>query len=83
MKLLVLSRKTAEAICIGDEVEVTILSVEGDQVKLGISAPRTVDVHRKEVHEAIQKENKTAAKPVSLEVLQAFIEHSKKQMPDS
>ncbi|WP_078392225.1 carbon storage regulator CsrA [Shouchella patagoniensis] len=81
--MLVLSRKTTETICIGDEVEVTILSVEGDQVKLGISAPRTVDVHRKEVYEAIQKENKTAAKPVSLEVLQAFIEHSTNQKPGS
>ncbi|WP_025116722.1 carbon storage regulator CsrA [Lysinibacillus fusiformis] len=58
--MLVLSRKKNESIMIGDHVEVKILSVEGDQVKLGIVAPKTVTVHRSEVFEAIQQQNKEA-----------------------
>ncbi|MBD8519597.1 MULTISPECIES: carbon storage regulator CsrA [Lysinibacillus] len=58
--MLVLSRKKNESIMIGDHVEVKILSVEGDQVKLGIVAPKTVTVHRAEVFEAIQQQNKEA-----------------------
>ncbi|ODV54840.1 MULTISPECIES: carbon storage regulator CsrA [Lysinibacillus] len=58
--MLVLSRKKNESIMIGDHVEVKILSVEGDQVKLGIVAPKTVKVHRAEVFEAIQQQNKEA-----------------------
>ncbi len=59
--MLVLSRKLTETIKIGDEIEVSILAVEGDQVKLGIQAPKSVDVHRGEVYEAIQSENSIAA----------------------
>ena len=55
--MLVLSRKKDESIMIGDHIEVKILSVEGDQVKLGIVAPKTVKVHRSEVFEAIQEQN--------------------------
>ena len=58
--MLVLSRKKSESIMIGDHVEVKILSVEGDQVKLGIVAPKSVKVHRSEVFEAIQQQNKEA-----------------------
>ena len=58
--MLVLSRKKSESIMIGDHVEVKILSVEGDQVKLGIVAPKSVKVHRSEVFEAIQQQNKAA-----------------------
>ncbi|KGR76500.1 carbon storage regulator CsrA [Ureibacillus sinduriensis] len=58
--MLVLSRKKNESIMIGDHIEVKILSVEGDQVKLGIVAPKTVKVHRSEVFEAIQEQNKEA-----------------------
>jgi carbon storage regulator len=49
---------------IGDSVEVKIVDVKGDQVKLGISAPKDIQVHRKEVYEAIQKENIDASKSV-------------------
>ena len=58
--MLVLSRKKAESIMIGDHVEVKILAIEGDQVKLGIVAPKSVKVHRSEVFEAIQQQNKEA-----------------------
>lgn len=58
--MLVLTRKCNEVIRIGDNIEVSIVSIEGDQVKLGISAPDSVDIHRMEVFEAIQKQNSEA-----------------------
>lgn len=58
--MLVLSRKTGESIMIGDQIEVKVLAVEGDQVKLGIVAPKSVKVHRTEVFEAIQEQNREA-----------------------
>lgn len=58
--MLVLSRKKTESIMIGDHIEVKILAVEGDQVKLGIVAPKSIKVHRSEVFEAIQQQNKEA-----------------------
>jgi carbon storage regulator len=61
--MLVLSRQRNESIIIGDDVEVTIVDVRGDKVRLGITAPKTISVHRKEVYEAIQQE-KAAAKEV-------------------
>jgi len=59
--VLVLSRKLEESIMIGDEIEIKVISVQGETVKLGISAPRTIPVHRKEVYEEIEKENVRAA----------------------
>ncbi len=58
--MLVLSRKKGDSIMIGDQIEVKVLSVDGDQVKLGIVAPKTVKVHRSEIFEAIQEQNKQA-----------------------
>jgi carbon storage regulator len=58
--MLVLARKKGESIIIDDEIEVRVVSVEGDVVKLGISAPKSTSIHRKEVFEAIQAENKAA-----------------------
>jgi len=58
--MLVLSRKKDESIMIGDQIEIKILAVEGDQIKLGIVAPKKVKVHRSEVFEAIQAQNKEA-----------------------
>ncbi len=58
--MLVLSRKKDESIMIGDQIEIKILAVEGDQIKLGIVAPKTVKVHRSEVFDAIQAQNKEA-----------------------
>lgn len=60
--MLVLSRQRDETIMIGDDIEITIVDIRGDKVRLGITAPTTIPVHRKEVYEAIQRENREAAK---------------------
>lgn len=54
--MLVLSRQKDESIIIGDDIEITIVDVRGDKVRLGINAPREISVHRKEIYEAIQRE---------------------------
>ncbi|MHC4060058.1 MAG: carbon storage regulator CsrA [Planctomycetota bacterium] len=54
--MLVLSRTKDESIMIGDNVEITIVDVRGDKVRLGITAPREISVHRREVYDAIQRE---------------------------
>lgn len=59
--MLVLSRGCEETIMIGDDVEVTVLDIRGDKVRLGIRAPSKVPVHRKEVYLAIREENARAA----------------------
>ncbi len=59
--MLVLSRQRDETIMIGDEVEVTVVDIRGDKVRLGITAPRSIQVHRKEVYEAIKRENRQAS----------------------
>lgn len=59
--MLILTRKVNESIVIGDAIEVSVVELRGDQVKLGIVAPRDVSVHRKEVFDAIQTENRAAA----------------------
>jgi len=59
--MLVLSRQRDESIIIGDNIVVTIVDVRGDKVRLGIDAPREISVHRREVYEAIQRENQQAA----------------------
>ena len=56
IEMLVLSRQKNESIMIGDNVEVIIVDVRGDKVRLGITAPKAISVHRKEVYEAIQRE---------------------------
>ncbi|MFY0543155.1 carbon storage regulator CsrA [Brevibacillus sp. H7] len=58
--MLVLSRKKNESIMIGDHIEIKIIAVEGDTVRIGIEAPRSVLVHRKEVYELIKEENQLA-----------------------
>ncbi|QDU97029.1 carbon storage regulator CsrA [Lignipirellula cremea] len=58
--MLVLSRHRDESIMIGDDVVVTIVDIRGDKVRLGINAPQDIPVHRQEVYEAIQRENKKA-----------------------
>ena len=60
--MLVLSRQRDETIMIGDDIEITIVDIRGDKVRLGITAPATIPVHRKEVYDAIQRENREAAR---------------------
>ena len=63
--MLVLSRQRDESIIIGDNVQVTIVDIRGDKVRLGIEAPAEITVHRKEVFDAIQRENRRAANVAS------------------
>lgn len=55
--MLVLSRRRDETIMIGDDIEISIVDIKGDTVRIGINAPRSVTVHRKEIYEAIKAEN--------------------------
>lgn len=59
--MLALSRKITESIVIGNDIEITVLDIKGDQVKIGIKAPKTVPVYRKEIYTQIQDSNKEAA----------------------
>ncbi len=59
--MLVLSRQRDQTIMIGDDVEITVVDIRGDKVRLGINAPTEIPVHRKEVYEAIKRENRAAA----------------------
>jgi carbon storage regulator len=61
--VLVLTRRPGESIMIGDDVVVTVLDVRGDVVRVGIKAPRSVQVHREEVYVELQKANRDAASP--------------------
>ena len=72
--MLVLTRNKNEAIKIGDDIEIKILSIDGDQVKLGIEAPKSIDIHRKVVYLDIQNENSEAAN-ISPDIIQLLSEN--------
>jgi len=59
--LLVLARRLNQSIMIGDDVEVVVVDIKGDQVKIGIKAPKSISVHRAEIYQEIQDENKKAS----------------------
>ena len=61
--MLVLSRQRDETVMIADDIEVTVVDIRGDKVRLGITAPREIPVHRKEVWLAIRRESRAAAEP--------------------
>lgn len=65
--MLVLTRRTNQSIKIGDDIEITVIEVRGDQVRLGITAPRDIAVHRKEIYLQIQQENVKAAREATAE----------------
>ena len=67
--MLALSRKKNEALVINNNIEVTVLEIKGDQVKIGITAPKEIPVYRKEVYLQIQKENEEAMSSASLTAL--------------
>lgn len=71
--MLTLTRKKGEAIVLNNDIEIKILDVRGDQVKIGISAPRDVSIYRKEVYLQIQEENKASIDPTSLDILKEFM----------
>jgi carbon storage regulator len=56
--MLVLSRKHNESIMIGDDVRVTVIGIRNDKIRLGVSAPRSIEVHRQEVYDSIQEANR-------------------------
>ena len=68
-----LTRKKGEALVINNNIEVTILEIRGDQIKIGISAPKDVPIYRKEVYLQIQKENEAAISVDSLDMLKDFM----------
>lgn len=59
--MLILTRRVGETLMIGDEVTVTVLGVKGNQVRIGVNAPKTVSVHREEIYERIRKEREDGA----------------------
>lgn len=67
--MLALSRKKDEAIVINDDIEIKVIEIKGDQVKIGISAPKSVPIYRKEVYVQIQEANKAAANSVDADTL--------------
>ena len=71
--MLALSRKQGESIVIGNNIEITVLEAKGDQVKIGISAPKSVPVYRKEIYAQIQEENREAVANLDLESLKKIL----------
>ena len=67
--MLALTRRKGESLVINNNVEITVLEIRGDQVKIGISAPKEVPIYRKEVYLQIENENKTAITPESVDAL--------------
>ena len=80
--MLVLSRQRDETIMIGDDVEITVVDIRGDKVRLGISAPRSIQVHRKEVYEAIRRENERAAELTPSDMSDVIDEDNRKRNED-
>ena len=76
--MLVLTRRANQSIMIGHEIVVTVLEVRGDQVRLGIKAPRSIDVHREEIFAQLQQANRDAAQAPNqaLESLEGFTKPS-------
>lgn len=79
--MLVLARKINESIIIGDNVEVVVVDIKGDQIKLGIKAPKDISVHRAEIYREIQDQNKQAASssPAAAKNLNSLLNQKKKK----
>lgn len=61
--MLILTRRVGETLVIGDNVQVTVLGIKGNQVRIGVNAPKTVSVHREEIYKRIQEERKQDVEP--------------------
>ena len=81
--MLILSRKINERIIIGDQIEISVVDIKGDQVKIGIQAPKNVKVFRLEVYRAIQQENIEAVKavPDRIPQLNNLLDEKSKKVP--
>jgi carbon storage regulator len=79
--MLILARRIGESIMIGDQVEISVVDIKGDQVKLGIKAPPQIKVYRREVYAAFQAENRAAAAaaPANLPHLEGLLERKETQ----
>lgn len=71
--MLALSRKQGESIMIGSDIEITVLEVKGDQIKLGIAAPKSVPVYRKEIYTQIQEVNRESAANLDVDSLKKLL----------
>ena len=67
--MLALARKSNESIMLGNDIEITVLEIKGDQVKLGIKEPKSVPIYRKEIYLQIQEENRQAVREVDVEAV--------------
>ncbi len=76
--MLALARKVNESIIIGNDVEVTILEIKGDQIKIGVNAPKSVPIYRKELYIQIQEENKQAVAAVDPSALKGLFSDGSK-----
>lgn len=70
--MLALTRKAGERIVIGDDIVVTVVSVKGDSIRITVDAPKEIKIYRGEIHDAIAAENKQAAVPSDLSVLESL-----------
>ena len=72
--MLALTRKKGESLMVNNDIEITVLEIRGDQVKIGIKAPKNVPIYRKEVYLQIQKENEESVAATSLDELQGLFQ---------
>ncbi|MGG0824169.1 carbon storage regulator CsrA [Paenibacillus turicensis] len=81
--MLVLSRRKGESIVIQDNIEITVLGIEGDNVRIGITAPRQVDVFRKEIYLSIQELNRQSVTHGQVDITKLLDEYNQSSEPDS
>lgn len=72
--MLALTRKKGESLVVNNNIEITVLEIRGDQIKIGIQAPKEVPIYRKEVYVQIQKENEEATDIDGLDVLNGLLD---------
>lgn len=75
--MLALARKINESIMIGNDIEITVLEIKGDQIKIGVKAPKSVPIYRKELYVQIQDENKKAGEKVDVDALKGLFSKEK------
>ncbi len=76
--MLALARKINQSIMIGNDVEITLLEIKGDQIKIGIKAPKNVPIYRKEIYAQIQEENKSAGQEVDVNKIRDIFQSKEK-----